>query len=125
MKTKEEAAREYAIKQIEDLQIEYADEVCRETDINVSVGDFLAGAEWMQKQCDQKQRWISVGEPLPECNHIDEEGIRYSDCVLIKSKNLEFPVTGVYIIANDDEFFDTFSNFDVMQEEITHWRPIE
>jgi len=45
--------------------------------------------------------------------------------VLIKSKSLEFATTGYYVLANDDEFFETLSKFDVLQEDITHWRPIE
>lgn len=80
--------------------------------------DFRSGVKFAQE-------WISVDDELPECNQADEDGILYSDCILIKSNNLEFPVTGVYILANDDEFFDTFSKFEILQEDITHWRPIE
>jgi hypothetical protein len=79
---------------------------------------FIAGAA-------EAQRWIPIDEELPECNLVIEEGIRHSEVVFIKARDLEFPVCGVYIRANDDEFFEIFFNVEILQNDITYWRPIE
>lgn len=90
------------------------------SDRTISVEElFKAGVEFAQ-------RWIDVEDELPKANK-EEEGILYSDYVLIKIKEYEHPFIGYYVKANDDEFFDFTPEIllDIKQDEITHWRPIE
>lgn len=79
---------------------------------------FINGVEWAET-------WIDVEDELPEANK-EEEGIFYSDYVLIKVKGYEHPFIGYYVKARDDEFFDFVPEIllDIKQEEITHWRSI-
>ena len=118
MKTIEQAAKEYAIKQIDELGIEYESDICKETDIKVSISDFKAGVKFAQ-------HWIDVDDELPECNIKGEDGVMLSETVLIKVKNNnDMPVVAIYIKVDDDEFFETLG-VKVQQKRITHWRPIE
>jgi hypothetical protein len=69
------------------------------------------------------QQWISVEEEI-ECN-INIDGIMYSESVLLKVKDFDFPLVGAYMKANDDEFWEIYGSFEVKQSDITHYRPIE
>ena len=53
------------------------------------------------------QEWIPADEK-PDTPYRDEEGISYSDWLLIKVEGFEHPFIGYYVKANDDEFFDKF-----------------
>ena len=80
---------------------------------------FEAGVEFATK-------WISVDEK-PDTPNRDEEGISYSDWLLIKVEGFEHPFIGYYVKANDDEFFDIYPEVleIVNQEEITNYRYID
>ena len=80
---------------------------------------FEAGIEFAQE-------WISVDEK-PDTPKRDEEGVSYSDWLLIKVEGFEHPFIGYYVKANDDEFFDIYPEVSgvVNQEDITHYRYIE
>ena len=80
---------------------------------------FVAGVEYAQ-------RWISVDEK-PDTPNRDEEGISYSDWLLIKVEWFEHPFIGYYVKANDDEFFDIYPEVSevVNQDDITHYRYID
>lgn len=110
MKTIEEAAEKYS-------EAVYFTTESESTEIQQA---FISGAKFAQ-------RWIPVEEELPTCN-IEDEGICYSEYILLKIKGYEHPYVGFYVKANDDEFFDLIHlKFDkyVKQEDITHWRQIE
>ena len=72
------------------------------------------------------QEWIPADEK-PDTPYRDEEGISYSDWLLIKVEGFEHPFIGHYVKANDDEFFDIYPEVleIVNQEEITHYRYID
>ena len=72
------------------------------------------------------QEWISVDEK-PDTPKRDEEGISYSDWLLIKVEGFEHPFIGYYVKANDDEIFDIYPEVSdvVNQEDITHYRYID
>lgn len=73
------------------------------------------------------QEWISV-DVKPYTQKRDEEGVFYSEYLLLKVKGYEHPFIGYYVKANDDEFFDFIQDHIqrlISQEDITHWRPIE
>ena len=114
MKTIEEAAIEHAKNLFfESSSTQY---LCK-GDFTIS---FIEGVEFAQ--C-----WISVDE-LPKANIQDDEGIFYSEYLLLKVKGYEHPFVGYYVKANDDEFFDFIQDYIqrlIPQEDITHWRPIE
>ena len=80
---------------------------------------FEAGIEFAQE-------WISVDEK-PDTPKRDEEGVSYSDWLLIKVEGFEHPFIGYYVKVNDDEFFDIYPEVSgvVNQEDITHYRYIE
>ena len=84
---------------------------------------FEAGVEFATK-------WISVDEK-PDTPKRDEEGISYSDDLLLKVKGFDngsfYFLTGYYVKANDDEFFDIYPEVSdvVNQEDITHYRYID
>ena len=82
------------------------------------VNGFKAGVEFAQ-------RWIPADEK-PDTPNRDEEGISYSDWLLIKVEGFEHPFIGYYVKANDDEFFDIYPEVleIVNQEEITNYRYI-
>ena len=110
------------MKTIEEAALEY----CSETEENgykfvlrSPFGSFKAGARFAQE-------WISVDEK-PDTPKRDEEGISYSDWLLIKVEGFEHPFIGYYVKANDDEFFDIYPEVSVVvnQEDITHYRYID
>ena len=72
------------------------------------------------------QEWISV-EEKPDTPKRDKEGIFYSDDLLLKVKGFDHYLTGYYVKANDDEFFDIYPEVSdvVNQEDITHYRYID
>lgn len=81
---------------------------------------FKAGVEFAQQ-------YTSVEDKLPDANIQDDEGIFYSEYLLIKVKGYEHPFVGYYVKANDDEFFDIYPEVSeiVNQEDITHYRYID
>lgn len=83
------------------------------------VDSFKAGARFAQE-------WISVDEK-PDTPKRDEEGISYSDWLLIKVEGFEYPFIGYYVKANDYKFFDILPEVPevVNQDDITHWRYID
>ena len=110
------------MKTIEEAAMEY----CSETEENgykfvlrSPFDSFKAGARFAQE-------WISVDEK-PDTPKRDEEGISYSDWLLIKVEGFEHPFIGYYVKANDDEFFDLYPEVseNVNQEDITHYRYID
>ena len=110
------------MKTIEQAAIDY----CLETEVNgykftlkSPFDSFKAGARFAQE-------WISVDEK-PDTTKRDEEGISYSDWLLIKVEGFEHPFIGYYVKANDDEFFDIYPEVSeiVNQEDITHYRYID
>ena len=111
MKTINDAEQEYAINKYEGCAGIIED----------TLVDFKAGVEFAQQ-------YTSVEDELPEANIQDDEGIFYSEYLLIKVKGFEHPFVGYYVKANDDEFFD-FIQRDleewIKQEDIISWRLIE
>ena len=113
------------MKTIEEKSFEYKENVdlsniCDTKDVRFEIQDaFTAGAEFAQ-------RWIPV-EEKPETPKRDEEGIFYSEYLLLKVKGYEHPFVGYYVKANDDEFFDIYPEVSeiVNQENITHYRYID
>ena len=114
------------MKTIEEAALEY----CSETEENgykfvlrSPFDSFKAGARFAQE-------WISVDEK-PDTPKRDEEGILYSDDLLLKVKGFDngsfYFLTGYYVKANDDEFFDIYPEVseNVNQEDITHYRYID
>ena len=71
------------------------------------------------------QEWISV-DVKPDTPKRDEEGIFYSEYLLLKVKLYEHPFVGYYVKANDG-FFDIYPEVSeiVNQEDITHYRYID
>ena len=115
MRTIEEKAIEYA-----ESKIKYEDDPAYFEDICKS---FMRGSDFAQ-------RWIPVDEK-PDTPKRDEEGILYSDDLLLKVKGFDndsfYFITGCYVKANDDEFFDIYPEVSevVNQEDITHYRYID
>ena len=111
MRTIEEKAIEYA-----ESKIKYEDDPAYFEDICKS---FMRGSDFAQ-------RWIPVDEK-PDTPKRDEEGIFYSDDLLLKVKGFNHYLTGYYVKANDDEFFDIYPEVSgvVNQEDITHYRYID
>ena len=109
MKTINDAAQEYPINKYEGCTGIIED----------TLVDFKAGAEFAQE-------WISVDEK-PDTPKRDEDGIFYSDDLLLKVKGFNHYLTGYYVKANDDEFFDIYPEVSevVNQEDITHYRYID
>lgn len=111
MKTIEEKSIEYTESKIKyEYDPGYFEDICK---------SFLKGAEYAQQ-------WISVDEK-PDTPKRDEEGVSYSDWLLIKVEGFEHPFIGYYVKANDDEFFDIYPEVseNVNQEDITHYRYID
>lgn len=109
------------MKTIEEASIEYVK------------SNFLLETIWAQETQDAfksgaefAQQWIPV-EEKPETPKRDEEGIFYSDDLLLKVKGFDHYLTGYYVKANDDEFFDICPEVSeiVNQEDITHYRYID
>ena len=110
------------MKTIEEAALEY----CSETEENgykfvlrSPFDSFKAGARFAQE-------WISVDEK-PDTPKRDKDGIPYSDDLLLKVKGFDHYLTGYYVKANDDEFFELYpevSDF-FYQEDITHYRYID
>ena len=71
-------------------------------------------------------RWINVNDK-PYTPKRDKDGILYSDDLLLKVKGFDHYLTGYYVKANDDEFFDIYQEVSdvVNQEDITHYRYID
>ena len=112
MKTIEEAAINYCLV-TEDKENEY------KSTLKSPFDSFKAGARFAQE-------WISVDEK-PDTPKRDEEGIFYSDDLLLKVKGFNHYLTGYYVKANDDEFFDIYPEVSgvVNQDDITHYRYID
>lgn len=111
MRTIEEKAIEYA-----ESKIKYEDDPAYFEDICKS---FMKGSDFAQ-------RWIPA-EEKPETPKRDKDGIPYSDDLLLKVKGFDYYLTGYYVKANDDEFFELYpevSDF-FYQEDITHYRYID
>ena len=110
MKTIEEAAMDYCSEK-EENGYKFV--------LRSPFDSFKAGARFAQE-------WISVDEK-PDTQKRDEEGIFYSEYLLIKVKGFEHPFIGYYVKANDDEFFDIYPEVSeiVNQEDITHYRYID
>ena len=72
------------------------------------------------------QEWINVNDK-PYTPKRDKDGILYSDDLLLKVKGIDHYLTGCYVKANDDEFFDIYPEVSevVNQEDITHYRYID
>lgn len=78
----------------------------------------------LEKQYEDKLRWISIDEKDPECT-IEEEGIYWSEYLEIKVKGYKHPFIGYYVKANDDQFFDFIHKTideGIKQADITHYR---
>lgn len=105
------------MKTIEEASYEFSKKVGGDnfTKIQLELA-FEAGIEFSQS-------WIPVEEEI-ECN-INIDGIMYSENVLLKVKDFEFPVVGCYMRANDDEFWEIYGDFKVDQKDITHYRFVE
>ena len=112
MKTIEEAAINYCLV-TEEEENEY------KFTLKSPFDSFKAGAKFAQE-------WIPADEK-PDTPKRDEEGISYSDWLLIKVEGFEHPFIGYYVKANDDEFFDIYPEVSevVNQEYITHYRYID
>lgn len=102
MQTVNEAAKEYAVNQINKLGIEYDSEDCRNTDIEVSASDFKAGVKFAQ-------RWIPVVEELPE------------ERVFVLCQN---PCSAFVASFHGKEKGFRIPNAEG-EYKVTHWRPIE
>ena len=112
MKTIEEAAINYCL-------VTEEEENGYKFTLKSPFDSFKAGARFAQE-------WISV-DVKPDTPKRDEEGIFYSEYLLLKVKGYEHPFVGYYVKANDYEFFDIYPEVSeiVNQENITHYRYID
>ena len=97
MKSIEEAAKEYAKLEYEDLYDEDS------LDVDITIKDFTKGVEF-------SQRWIQVEEELPD--NFTSVLVRDNECSPIRS-------TAIYL---DGVFHPDFV---LTHNQVTHWRPIE
>lgn len=120
MKTIECVSRVFSLNEVEKLKEHDLKELPKSFAFAISMESFREGVEFAQ-------RWIPIEDELPETNK-KEEGILYSEYVLVKVKGYDHPFVGYYVKACDDEFFDFISEStskSIKQSDITHWRPIE
>lgn len=95
-------------------------------DWNSEFSGFIAGADHVKKEYEEKLLWIDKEERLPEITENGglDEGLHYSAYVQLKVIGFDdCPVVGYYVKYDDDEFFETFAKESILQENITHWRP--
>ena len=100
MKSIEEAAKEYAKLEYEDLYDEDS------LDVDITIKDFTKGVEFAQ-------RWIPVEEELPDENE---------EFILVKERSGLVEV-GLWQPWNNEFSVNPHSCF--REDKITHWRPIE
>lgn len=114
------------MKTIEKAAIDY----CSEAKDKVTGKGFILRSpfESFKAGVEFALQYISVEDELPEALKRDDEGIFYSEYLLIKIKGYEHPFVGFYVKANDDEFFDFIQDYIqkwINQEDIIGWRLID
>lgn len=93
----EEAAKKYAIKQIEVLNIKYDRDIDKDIDIIASTDDFIAGASFAEQQLKQKMI----------------EAIDYSSdfiCYFLKGQNLWLSKKDYKTVKTTEQLLEEFIN---------------
>ena len=104
MKSIEEAAKEYAKLEYEDLYDEDS------LDVDITIKDFTKGVEFAQK-------WIPIEEELP---------FAFDHSIGIEMKLENGVVLSGYRFSDGDWLkFTEDGTGEIIKKKVTHWRPIE
>ena len=84
---------------------------------------FYAGAEFMQKEYEEKLRWIPTIEQTPTATEIGDWDGKRSDFVLAKTKNGSHYILRVYEgFSNGEKWVDWADKNDMIHTGIVEWR---